>query len=95
MTNFAKVVNQLDSNPELAKALLRNEMGFQFSLKEAREAKGMTLAQVAETLGITEAMAEEVESPDVNPTLSEIRYYLWAIGAYYTTEIHFAEELKS
>lgn len=93
-TTLRDILNEkLKTDTKLAAELAHQEHVFRDSLRKTREARGMTLAQVAEKLGITEEMAAEVESSSVNPTLSEIRYYLWAIGAYYTATIHPAEEL--
>ncbi|WP_305781466.1 helix-turn-helix domain-containing protein [Nocardia nova] len=70
----------LKSRKALAQRLTREELRFHTDLVDARVKAGMTTSDVAKRLGIRVEQVEAFERIDSNPTLSEIRYYLLAVG---------------
>ena len=49
-------------------------------LKEARERAGLTQAQLAGRLGISQAAVAKLERPGANPTVDTLEDALWATG---------------
>ncbi|MDR2374222.1 MAG: helix-turn-helix domain-containing protein [Bifidobacteriaceae bacterium] len=61
------------------------------SLRDMRRAKGLTQAQVAERMGVTQPTVAQLERYDANPTLSTLRRYALAVGASTSTSVSDAE----
>jgi predicted transcriptional regulator len=49
-------------------------------LREARYAAGLTQAELAERLDISQAAIAKLERPDANPTVNTLNDALWATG---------------
>jgi transcriptional regulator with XRE-family HTH domain len=49
-------------------------------LRSARREAGMTQAQLAERLGLTQPAVAKLERPDANPTVATLDRALWATG---------------
>jgi len=49
-------------------------------LKEARGRAGLTQAQLARRLGVSQAAVAKLERPDANPTVETLEAALWAAG---------------
>ena len=70
-----------DAVQMLAIRQLRNDEDFLDDLISAREACGMSVANVAEAMDVTEGDVVTIEAVDRDPRLSTIRLYALAIGA--------------
>ncbi|MEP7287454.1 MAG: XRE family transcriptional regulator [Chloroflexota bacterium] len=58
-------------------------------LVEARQAAGLTQAQMAERLGVSQAQVARIEKRGYDAyTLTTLRRYVAALGAGYTLEVH-------
>lgn len=64
----------------LAAALAANELALKQSLIRARQAAGLTQAEVAATIGVDERTISQFERSESNPRLSMLRYYAHAVG---------------
>lgn len=49
-------------------------------LKDARKRAGLTQADLAHRLGISQAAVAKLERPDANPTVDNLDEVLWATG---------------
>jgi transcriptional regulator with XRE-family HTH domain len=49
-------------------------------LKDARRRAGMTQAELAQRLGVSQAAVAKLESPRANPTVDTLDSALWATG---------------
>ena len=67
-----------------ADQLVRNQDQLLEDLIAARVSQGLTQAQVAERIGITQPAVAVFERYDANPTLETISRYAHAIGALIT-----------
>lgn len=50
-------------------------------LVQVRESVGVSVVEVARTLGTTVAMVQDIESGGYEMNLTELRYYAYAVGA--------------
>ncbi|MFE7797037.1 multiprotein-bridging factor 1 family protein [Nocardia sp. NPDC057440] len=72
----------------LATTLAQQEIRFRTNLIHYREKAGLTIDDVANKLGLDRKWVEEIEDLEVQPTLSQLRHYMLAIGVYTTFLIH-------
>lgn len=70
------------TSPDLAKRIAREEMYLISELRHSREDAGLSMEDVARKLGISIGDVCRLENLGYNPTLSELRYYMLAIGVY-------------
>lgn len=85
-----KLLERLLSNGKdrrIAEDLAKYEIKFIKDLKATRESRGLSIEKVAETLGMKPAYVVDLESLGFNPTLSELRYYMLAIGVSFRHQI--------
>ncbi|WP_157365102.1 helix-turn-helix domain-containing protein [Arthrobacter sp. QXT-31] len=57
-------------------------------LAKARMMRGLTVQKVAELLGATTEIVEDIESGDYEPNLTELRQYAYAIEAVVEFRVH-------
>ena len=65
---------------KLAEELSANHRHFMTSLVNARNRAGLTQAEVAFRMGVSQASVSQFERYDSNPTLATIRRYALAVG---------------
>lgn len=70
-------------SPEVLRAdlLAENDQQLLDALVQVRQERGLTQAQVAESMGVKQPTVADFEAHDSNPTLSRIRRYAHAVGA--------------
>ncbi|MFE5290418.1 helix-turn-helix domain-containing protein [Nocardia sp. NPDC056611] len=71
------------SRDRLGLALAEQQVNLIVSLREIREARGLTVDQVAVTMGLSPFLVIQLEAAGTNPTMSAIRAYAKAVGAYF------------
>lgn len=73
----------VESQPEAKEAAAEEGVRLYLAraLRMAREASGMTQADLAEESGLKQSMVSRLERPDYNPTLQTVLRYLRAVGA--------------
>jgi len=69
-----------------AEALADDHADMMASLLAIRRS-GLTQAEVAERMGVTQPTVAELERYDANPTLSTVRRYALAVGATISTKV--------
>lgn len=63
-----------------ARDLVRAQTRFHRELVDARVRSGMTVAEVAERIGVTEDVVNAFEHYDADPSFSQVRRYALAAG---------------
>ncbi|MDR1188565.1 MAG: helix-turn-helix domain-containing protein [Bifidobacteriaceae bacterium] len=71
-----------------ADALERDHDSMLESLIELRRRHGLTQAEVAARMGVTQPVVAQFERYDANPTLSTVRRYAMAVAATIETRVH-------
>lgn len=82
MDNFPGIQDPT-SRDRLGLALAEQQVNLIVSLREVREARGLSVDQVAVTMGLAPALVTQLESAGTNPTMSAIRAYAKAVGAHF------------
>ncbi|MDR1188372.1 MAG: helix-turn-helix domain-containing protein [Bifidobacteriaceae bacterium] len=67
--------------------LVRNHENLLDALVAMRKRHGLTQAEVAERMGVTQPSVAQFERYDSNPTLSTIRRYAMAVGAVVKSQV--------
>ena len=70
-----------------ARVLLDSERNLMESLKAIRKKRGITQAEVARRMGVSQPAVAAFEHYDANPRMASIRRYALAIGAEFTIEV--------
>jgi transcriptional regulator with XRE-family HTH domain len=70
-----------------ARVLLDSERHLMESLKAIRKRRGITQAEVARRMGVSQPAVAAFEHYDANPRMASIRRYALAIGAEFTVEV--------
>ncbi|SIC74045.1 Helix-turn-helix [Mycobacteroides abscessus subsp. abscessus] len=58
-----------------------------FGLRNVRVERGLSISDVAETMGVDPAQVSRLESGSTNPTMSTIRRYAKAVAAVFRVEV--------
>jgi transcriptional regulator with XRE-family HTH domain len=85
-----KVFFMITWNEELvakARVLLDSERHLMESLTAIRKKRGITQAEVARRMGVSQPAVAAFEHYDANPRMASIRRYALAIGAEFTVEV--------
>ncbi|MFE4460778.1 helix-turn-helix domain-containing protein [Nocardia tengchongensis] len=69
------------SRDRLGLALAERQVDLIVSLREFREARGLTIDEVAVTMGVAPFLVIQLETAGTNPTMSALRAYAKAVGA--------------
>lgn len=73
-------IDRNDPIQQLADRLVSEDRNFIHKLIAWREERGLTQAQVAERMGLSEEAVKQFEHYDSNPPLSLIRRYALSVG---------------
>ena len=71
----------------LAAELARQTYRMMFGLVELRGQRGLSQADVAELLGVTQQAVSKFEQMDADPKLSTVRKYALAVGAQFSIAV--------
>lgn len=71
----------------LAAALARQTYGLLFGLIEVRGQRGLSQADVADVLGVSQQAVSKFEQMDSDPRLSTVRKYALAVGAQFSIAV--------
>lgn len=72
---------------ERAKALALSDMRLLRALVDLRRSRGLTQAQVAEALGVSQQAVSAFEQLQADPRMSTVRQYAHAVGALIGHEV--------
>lgn len=84
----------MDKYKELAYTLYKEVDDFVEVLVTAREAKGITIPQLAEAMNVTEEILVGVENGSVNPTLQLLTDYALEVGVKFHVQVEHPQQVR-
>lgn len=84
----------MDKYKELAYTLYKEVDDFIEVLVTAREAKGITIPQLAEAMNVTEEILVGVENGSVNPTLQLLTDYALEVGVKFHVQVEHPQQVR-
>ena len=85
---------EVDKYEELAYTFYKEADDFIEGLVNAREAKGITIPQLAEAMNVTEETLVGVENGSVNPTLQLLTDYALEVGVKFRVQVEHPQQVR-